>query len=53
MLTLGTPDEVYNYSTKLIKDLGPTGYILGQGCDIPPNSKVENVKAMIAAATGK
>jgi Uroporphyrinogen-III decarboxylase len=53
MLTLGTPDEVYNYSTKLIKELGPTGYILGQGCDIPPNAKVENVKAMVAAATGK
>lgn len=53
ILTLGTPDEVYNYSTKLIKELGPTGYILGQGCDIPPNAKVENVKAMVAAATGR
>lgn len=53
MLTIGTPDDVYNYSMKLIKDLGPNGYILGQGCDIPPNAKVENVKAMVCAATGK
>ncbi|WP_094606820.1 Uroporphyrinogen decarboxylase [Sporomusa silvacetica DSM 10669] len=51
-LTLGTPDEVYNYSTRLIKDMG-TGFILSSGCTVPPNAKIENVKAMIAAATGK
>ena len=51
MLTLGTPDEVYDYSSRLVRDMGP-GFILGQGCTIPPNAKVENVKAMIAAATG-
>ncbi len=48
-LALGTPDEVYNYSTKLIKDMGP-GFILSCGCSAPPDAKVENVKAMIAAA---
>jgi uroporphyrinogen-III decarboxylase len=52
LLTLGTPDEVYNYSTKLIKDMGQ-GFILASGCTVPPNAKSENVKAMIAAATGK
>lgn len=51
-LVLGTPDEIYNYCTKLIKDMG-TGFILSNGCSLPPNAKVENVKAMIAAATGK
>ncbi|MBV7275588.1 uroporphyrinogen-III decarboxylase [Clostridium sp. PL3] len=51
-LTLGTPDEVYNYSTQLIKDMG-IGFILSSGCSIPPNAKVENVKAMVAAASGK
>lgn len=50
LLTLGTPDDVYNYSTKLIRDIGPTGFILGQACDIPYDAKVENVKAMISAA---
>ncbi|WP_246105655.1 uroporphyrinogen decarboxylase family protein [Sporomusa termitida] len=52
MLALGTPDDVYNYSTRLIEDMGP-GFILSSGCSIPPNAKVENVKAMISAATGK
>ena len=52
LFTLGTPDDVYNYSTKLIKDMGP-GFILASGCAVPVNAKVENVKAMIAAATGK
>ncbi|OAA82846.1 uroporphyrinogen decarboxylase family protein [Clostridium ljungdahlii] len=49
---LGTPDEVYNYSSRLIKDMGP-GFILSSGCDIPANAKIENVKAMISAASGK
>ncbi|WP_373665361.1 Uroporphyrinogen decarboxylase [Sporomusa silvacetica DSM 10669] len=52
MLTLGTPDEVYTYSRRLIEDMG-NGFILSSGCGIPPNAKVENVKAMISAATGK
>jgi len=52
MLTLGTPDEVHAYSTKLIRDMG-NGFILGAGCQVPPNAKVENVKAMVSAATGK
>jgi uroporphyrinogen-III decarboxylase len=29
--------------------MGP-GFILSTGCSAPPNAKVENVKAMIAAA---
>lgn len=50
---LGTPDEVYKYSTKLINEIGPSGYILSSGCDVPFNAKPENVRAMISAATGK
>lgn len=52
-LSMGTPDDVYNYSTKLIREIGPQGFILHSGCDIPANAKLENVQAMIAAATGK
>ncbi|HEY3425294.1 MAG TPA: uroporphyrinogen decarboxylase family protein [Negativicutes bacterium] len=52
LLTLGTPDEVYNYSTKLTKDMGP-GFMLSTGCTVPPNATMENLKAMVAAATGK
>jgi uroporphyrinogen-III decarboxylase len=52
-LAIGTPDDVYQYSEKLIQGIGPDGFILGQGCDIPFNAKVDNVKAMVSAATGK
>ncbi len=51
MLTLGSPDDVYNYCTKIIRDIGP-GLILSTGCSAPPDAKVENIKAMVAAAGG-
>ncbi|MBW1862572.1 MAG: uroporphyrinogen decarboxylase [Deltaproteobacteria bacterium] len=49
----GTPDEVHDYCMKLISEIGPEGFILHSGCDIPANAKLENVKAMVYAATGK
>ena len=49
MLAFGTPDEVYAYSSKLIREIGPEGFILQSGCDIPANAKLENVQAMVAA----
>jgi uroporphyrinogen-III decarboxylase len=51
MLYLENPDDVYAYGTRLIRELGPTGFILQSGCDIPANAKLENVQAMVAAAT--
>lgn len=53
MLYLKDPDDVYAYCTDLIRRLGPRGYILQSGCDIPANAKLENVQAMVAAAIGK
>jgi uroporphyrinogen-III decarboxylase len=50
MFTLGTPQEVYDYGTKLIHEIGPTGFILAQACTVPANAKLENVKAMISAS---
>lgn len=52
MLYLDTPEIVYEYCTKLIRKLGPNGFILQSGCDIPANAKLENVQAMVAAAIG-
>jgi uroporphyrinogen-III decarboxylase len=49
MLSLGTPDEVAEYSKRLIKEIGPSGFILSQGCVLPPDAKYENVKAMVDA----
>jgi uroporphyrinogen-III decarboxylase len=34
------------------RELGPAGFTLQSGCDIPTNAKLENVQAMVAAATG-
>jgi hypothetical protein len=53
LLFLESPDVVAAYSTKLIRELGPRGFILQSGCDIPANAKPENVRAMVAAATEK
>ena len=38
-----------DYSHRLIREIGPGGFILAQGCDIPPDAKYENVKAMMDA----
>jgi uroporphyrinogen-III decarboxylase len=51
MFALGSPDEVYRYCETLIRELGPSGFILQSGCDIPPDAKPGNVQAMVAAAT--
>jgi len=50
MLYLDTPEIVSEYCTRLIRELGPNGFILQSGCDIPANAKLENVSAMVAAA---
>jgi uroporphyrinogen-III decarboxylase len=52
MLFLGHPHDVYQYCSRLIRELGPQGFILQSGCDIPTNAKLENVQAMVAAAVG-
>lgn len=51
MLYLESPDAVAAYCAKLMRELGPSGFILQSGCDIPANAKLDNVKAMVAAAT--
>jgi len=49
-LAFGTADEVYNYVTSLIEDVGSsTGLVVSSGCDCPLNAKDENVDAMIQA----
>lgn len=53
LFVFGSPEEVYSYSRRLINEIGPEGFILQSGCDIPANAKLENVQAMIAAAMEK
>jgi hypothetical protein len=48
MLALGSPTEVDEYCHRLIEEVGKGGgYIMGAGCEIPPNARPENVKALI------
>lgn len=49
LLAFGSADEVREYCRKLIKELGPEGFILQSGCDIPANAKLENVQAMVGS----
>ena len=49
MLFMDSPKEIHQYCEKLIRRLGPSGFILQSGCDIPANAKLENVQAMVAA----
>lgn len=50
LLTLGTPEQVYEYCRKLIQVIGSGGgFILSSGCSTPDNSKIENVGAMVRA----
>jgi uroporphyrinogen-III decarboxylase len=50
MMTFSTQGEVYDYTKKLIDDIGTRGLIIGCGCDMPPDAKKENVDAMVQAA---
>lgn len=46
LLSFGTPEQVDEYCRKLIREVGPTGYIMSSGCDAPYNAKLENLKVM-------
>jgi uroporphyrinogen-III decarboxylase len=51
MLALDEPVEVDEYCHRLIEEVGKGGgFILGSGCEVAPNAKPENVKAMLQAA---
>jgi hypothetical protein len=50
MLAFGGKEEVSEYCKKLIDVVGKDGgFILAAGCEIAPNARAENVKAMIDA----
>lgn len=53
LMTLGTADEVHAYCERMIDQFASQGFIMSTGCMLPANSRVENVKAMMAATLGK
>jgi len=51
MLVYGTPQEVDAYCRQLIEDCAEGGgFILGSECEVPWDSKPENIRAMLKAA---
>ncbi len=52
MTAFAKPEDVTAYCKKLIREVGPKGFILCSGCDIPYNAKLENVQAMAASVQG-
>jgi len=50
MMAFSDEKDVSEYCAGLIRDIGADGrFILGAGCEIPPNAKPENVRALINA----
>jgi uroporphyrinogen decarboxylase len=52
IIQTGTPDKVYNATAEIVKrgkKLAAAGFIFSQGCELPPMSPIENVKAMTDA----
>lgn len=50
LMAFSEPTEVYAYVKNLIKAYNSRGYIAAVGCDAPPNTKRENMAALIKAA---
>lgn len=49
ILAAGSPEDVRNYLSDLIQDIGHEGLLFAPGCDAPLNAKPENMEAYVAA----
>lgn len=49
--SIGTPEDIKNYCKKLIDEVGyDGGLVLGVGCEVAPDCKKENFRAMLETA---
>jgi uroporphyrinogen decarboxylase len=49
----GSPEDIGSQATSLLRIFsGRGGYILSSGCEIPPESRPENIAALVAAVRG-
>lgn len=44
------PEQIFEESKKLIKNVGNRGFILSTGCDVPYTASLMNIKAMVEAS---
>ena len=49
MLAFSPKEDVYDYTMGLIRRIGPKGYMVSSGCDVPFNAKLDNVQMMAKA----
>lgn len=48
-----TPQEVYDFTLDLMEKMSPfKNFILATGCDLPPDTPLDNIQAMMNAARG-
>ena len=47
LLAFGTPEETQAYCDKLINLAMGGGFIIGSGCEVPLNAKLENMKVFL------
>jgi len=50
VLLLGTPEDVRRETLKCLQQGGKQGYLLMAGCAVPPDTPIQNLKAMVQTA---
>jgi len=50
VLLLGTPEDVRRETLKCLRQGGKQGYLLMAGCAVPPDTPIQNLKAMVQTA---
>lgn len=49
-LIIKKPEQIFEESKKLIKNVGNRGFILSTGCDVPYDASLKNIEAMVEAS---
>ncbi len=51
VISRGTPEQVRNATVELLNQMvGRSNFVLSTGCDLPPDTPIENIRALIQAA---